>query len=196
MAILGINVTAIITALGAAGVAVALALQSNLSNVASGLIILVTKPFKVGDYVEINGAMGTVEEIRVLTTRMHTYDNKAITVPNSSITSNTLTNYTSEDLRRVDLKVSISYKSDYEKARQIIHEIVENDSVALTEPAPIIRMSGHADSAIIINVFVWCESADYWELYYRLLEKIKKHFDENGISIPFNQLDVHVKNDE
>lgn len=192
LALLGINITAIITAMGAAGVAVALALQNNLSNVASGLIILVTRPFKVGDFVEYEGVSGTVNDIQLMFTHLNTIDNKVIVIPNSNLTANKLINYSTEDNRRVDLNISISYDNDFEKAKEIIRAVVDGCDQVLGDPPAIIRLGEHGESALVIHVRAWCLSEKYWDVYYDLTEGIKHAFDQNGIVIPYNQIDVHI----
>lgn len=192
LAFLGINISAIITAVGAAGVAVALALQNNLSNVASGLIILITRPFKVGDFVEYEGMSGTVTDIQIMFTHLNTTDNKVIVIPNSNLTSNKVVNYSAEDKRRVDLNISISYDNDFEKAKSIIRTVVEGCDMVYDDPAPIIRLGEHGTNALIIHVRTWCSADNYWNVFYDLTEGVKHSFDQNGIVIPYNQLEVHM----
>lgn len=192
LAFLGINISAIITAVGAAGVAVALALQSNLSNVASGLIILVTRPFKVGDYIQYEDMSGTVTDIQIMFTHLNTNDNKVVVIPNSNLTANKVVNYSTEDKRRVDLNISISYDNDFEKGKAIIRSVVEACDMVYDDPAPIIRLGEHGANALIIHVRVWCSAENYWDVFYDLTEGIKHSFDDNGIVIPYNQLDVHI----
>lgn len=193
LAFLGIDISAIITAVGAAGVAVALALQNNLSNVASGLIILVTRPFKVGDYIQYEDMSGTVTDIQIMFTHLNTNDNKVVVIPNSNLTANKVVNYSTEDKRRVDLNISISYDNDFEKGKAIIRSVVEGCDMVYDDPAPIIRLGEHGANALIIHVRVWCSAENYWNVFYDLTEGIKHSFDENGIVIPYNQLDVHIE---
>ena len=186
--------TSIIAIIGAAGLAVGLALQSSLSNLAGGFIILFSKPFQVGDYVEYGGVSGTVSAISILYTRLLTIDNKAIYIPNGQISNSTLVNYTEEPKRRLDLVFSISYDDDFKKAKKILAEIISSKPTALNEPdPPAIRVTEHAASSINIIVKIWVKSEDYWNLYYDLHEEVKTRFDEEGISIPYNQLDVIFK---
>lgn len=192
LAFLGINISAIIAAVGAAGAAIALALQNNLSNVASGLIILVTRPFKVGDFIEFEDMSGTVTDIQIMFTHLNTTDNKVIVIPNSNLTTNKVVNYSAEDKRRVDLNISISYDNDFEKAKSIIRTVVESCDMVADDPAPIIRLGEHGPSALIIHVRAWCLADDYWDAFYDLTEGIKHSFDKNGIVIPYNQLEVHI----
>ena len=190
---LQVPMSSIIATVGAAGVAIALSLQGSLSNVAGGFIIMFTHPFKCGDYVEINGVSGSVDAITILNTRLLTIDNKAVLIPNGSITANTIINYTQENLRRLELHFAIDYNCDYKKAEQIIHDVIDANPLTLDAPdKPFITICEHAESAIILLVRVWVKTKDYWELNYQLLEQVKDKFDENNIVIPYNQLDVHV----
>ncbi len=192
--ILGVPATSFITILASCGVAIGLALQGSLSNFAGGLMILFFKPFKVGDFIEASGESGTVVEISVVYTELLTVDNKRITIPNGALTNSTIKNYSSEDLRRVDLSFSVAYDSDDEKVKGIINNAIQAHSKALKDPAPFVRLSAHGDSALIYTVRIWCKNADYWEVYFDILEGVKASFDENSISIPYPQMDVHIKN--
>lgn len=191
---LGVPMTSIIAVIGAAGLAVGLALQNSLSNLAGGFIILISKPFKVGDYVETNGVSGTVQNITILSTKLLTPDNKAVYIPNGQISGTKLINYTEETLRRLDMDFTIAYKDDYEAARAIVMGIIEKNPLALKEPEPFARMSDHDQSAIVITARIWVLSENYWTLHYDMLEQVKNGFDEAGISIPFQQLEVHTVN--
>lgn len=191
LSILNVPMSSIVAVIGAAGLAIGLALQNSLSNLAGGFIILFSKPFKAGDYIETSGVSGTVESVGILYTRIITPDNKTVYIPNGTVSGSVISNYTEKKLRRLDLEFSISYESDFDKARALILQIVEGSALALKEPAPLVRMGRQDDSAIIIFTYVWVDSADYWELRYTLLETVKKQFDANGISIPFPQVDVH-----
>ncbi|MBQ7088562.1 MAG: mechanosensitive ion channel [Clostridia bacterium] len=190
---IGIPATSFITILASCGVAVGLALQGSLSNFAGGLMILFFKPFKVGDFIEVCGETGTVAEISVVYTVLLSTDNKRITLPNGTITNSVIENYSAEDLRRVDLTINTAYTCDMEKVKAIVTSLAEQHPMALAEPAPQVRVSQHADSSLTYVVRVWCKNADYWDLYFDLTEGIKKAFDENGIQIPYPQMDVHVK---
>lgn len=185
------GITALITSLG---VCIGLAVNGAVSNLAGGVIILVTRPFKVDDYIEAQGVSGTVEDIHMVCTKIRTPDNKVIYVPNGSLSNGNIINYSEKDTRRVDVKFSIAYDSDYEKAKQIIWDIISGHELTLEDPAPFVRMTEHADSSITITARAWVKSDDYWTVNFDVLEAVKKAFDENGIEIPFNQLDVHVKN--
>ena len=190
---LGVNVASIIAALGAAGLTIGLALKDSLSNFASGIIILLTKPFKTGDFLEIDGMTGTVKKIDTMYTTLATVDNKAILLPNSTVTASEIVNYTAQTHRRLDLTFSVGYSCDLAKAKQVLSNVIAKSPMALQDPAPIIGVTSHNDSSISIAVFVWCESPNYLPLKYELMEKVKLAFDENGIEIPFPQMDVHMK---
>ncbi len=192
--ILGVPATSFITILASCGVAVGLALQGSLSNFAGGLMILFFKPFKVGDFIEASGETGTVVEISVVYTELLTVDNKRITIPNGTLTNSTIKNYSAEELRRVDLSFSVAYNSDDQTVKNIINDVIQARPEALKDPEPFVRLSDHADSALIYTVRIWCKNADYWTVYFDVLEGVKAAFDQNGISIPFKQMDVHIKN--
>ena len=193
--ILGVPATSFITILASCGVAVGLALQGSLSNFAGGLMILFFKPFKVGDYIEAQGESGTVVDISVVYTELLTVDNKRITVPNGALTNSTIKNYSTEPLRRVDLAFSVAYDSNDEAVKNIIHNAIASHPNALKDPAPFVRLSQHGDSALVYTARIWVNNADYWTVYFDILEKVKADFDANGIAIPFPQMDVHVKKD-
>jgi small conductance mechanosensitive channel len=163
-----------------------------LANFASGVLIILFRPFKVGDFVEAGGVSGVVDEIGILVTNMHTPDNKAVIVPNSQIMSAEITNYTANATRRCDLVFGISYADDFEKAKAILTDIVENDARCLKDPAPTIRVLELADSSVNIACRPWVASGDYWDVYFDMHEAVKKRFDAEGISIPFPQRDVHL----
>ncbi|MBQ6264387.1 MAG: mechanosensitive ion channel [Clostridia bacterium] len=192
---LGININSIIAALGATGIAAGLGLQESVSQFASGISILINKPFKSGDYVELENVSGKVKEIKLMYTTLITLDNKQIIVPNSHITSNNLINYTSQSKRRLDLVYSISYNTDIAKAKQVLYEVVNNYELVLKNPEPIIAVKEHASNSINIACYVWCNSTDYWDVFYYMQEQVKIAFDSNGVSIPFEQLDLHISND-
>lgn len=193
---IGIPATSFITILASCGVAIGLALQGSLSNFAGGLMILLFKPFKVGDYVEVCGESGTVAEISVVYTVLLTTDNKRITIPNGTLTNSVIENYSAENLRRVDLTVNTAYSCDIEQVKAVVTKLAEEHPLALAEPAPQVRLSNHGDSSLTYTVRVWCKNEHYWDVYFDMTEGIKKAFDENGIEIPYPQMDVHVKNDK
>ena len=189
---LGIQTTSFIAIFGAAGLAVGLALQGSLSNFASGVLIVLFRPYKVGDFVEAAGIAGVVEQVQILTTILKTGDNKQVIVPNSQIMDSIITNYSANDTRRVDLVVGVSYEDDLDKVRKTLEEIVAADERVLAEPAVMIAVSELADSSVNFIVRPWCATSDYWPLTWDLTETIKKRFDQESISFPFPQQDVHL----
>jgi len=189
---MGVETTSFIAVFGAAGLAVGLALQGSLSNFASGVLIVLFRPYRVGDFVEAAGIAGVVEQVQILTTVMQTGDNKQIIVPNSQIMDSIITNYSANDTRRVDMVVGVSYDDDLDKVRDTIKELIAADDRILTEPAPKIAVSELADSSVNFIVRPWVNSADYWGVMFDLTEAIKKRFDKEGISFPFPQQDVHL----
>lgn len=192
---LGIQTTSFIAVLGAAGLAVGLALQGSLANFASGVLIILFRPFKIGDFVEVGGVVGVIDEIGILTTNMHTLDNKAIIVPNSQVMGGHITNYSTNATRRCDLVFGISYDDDFEKAKSILSDLIENDERCLKDPAPTVRLHEFGDSSVNIIVRPWVNAADYWAVYWDMHENVKKRFDAEGISIPYPQRDVHIHQD-
>lgn len=189
---LGIPATSIVTVIGTAGVAVGLALQSSLSNVAGGIMLMINKPFKIGDYISVAGVSGTVKQITILYTRLDSDSNQAIFIPNGQVSGATVINNNSNGIRRVDMVFSISYNDDFEKAQQVIFEVLKRNEMILKDPAPTVRMLEHGASSINIAVRPWCKCADYWGVYFGTMEDIRAAFAAAGISIPFDQLDVHV----
>ncbi len=191
---LGVKTTAAIAVLGAAGLAIGLALQGSLGNFASGVMILLFKPFGVGDVVNVAGQVGKVDSIKVFSTVLTTGDNRTIIVPNGTITSGVIENLTVAGTRRVDMVFGIGYGDDIKKAKAILEEIVKADARVLPEPAPQIALSELADSSVNFVVRPWCKAEDYWGVLFDTTEKVKERFDAEGISIPFPQRDIHVHN--
>jgi len=189
---LGAEMTSFIAVLGAASFAVGLALQGSLANFAGGVLILLLKPFRVGDYIEAAGYAGTVKETQIFYTVLDTPDNKRIIIPNANLSNNSVTNYSINPTRRVDFNFGIGYQDDIEKAREILKNISEENPLIFDDPLPQIVLGEHGDSAIILYLRVWCKREDYWTLYFELLEKVKLEFDKEGINIPYPQLDVHM----
>jgi len=187
-----INMAPFVAVLAAGGAAVALALKDSLGNVAGGIILLFTKPFVKGDEIELNGTVGVVDHIDILTTRLHTYDNRDIIVPNGTITTSIVINSTSRDIRRVDCKFNISYSSDIEAAKAILYDIAEKGPLLLTEPKPLIGVKAQEDSWIVLDMNVWCRTEDRLNVKYYLEETVKTRFDDAGIEIPYPQVDVHM----
>lgn len=188
---LGVNTTSLIAVLGAAGLAVGLALQGSLQNFAAGFLLLVLRPFKSGDFIEAAGTMGVVEKISIFSTIMRTPDNKEVIVPNGAIYSGNIINYSARSTRRVDMVFGIGYGDDIKKARDIIAEIIKADERVLPEPETVIAVSELGSSSVNFVVRPWVKTEDFWPVKFDLTEKIKLAFDENGISIPFPQMDVH-----
>lgn len=189
---LGVNTTSFIAVLGAAGLAIGLALQGSLSNLGAGVLLIIFKPFKIGDVVEAGGALGAVEELNIFTTQLKTPDNKVVIIPNSNIMGGNITNYSAKDTRRVDLVFGVGYSDDLKKVKEELVNILNEDERVLKDPAPVVAVSELADSSVNFVVRPWVRSADYWGVYFDLHERVKRRFDEQGISIPFPQRDVHV----
>jgi len=192
--VLGIPATSFITVLASCGVAIGLALQGSLSNFAGGLMILLFKPFVVGDFIETDTDMGRVTAISVVYTTILTPDNKRITIPNGTLTNSVITNYSAEKLRRVDIDFSVSYNCDINTVEGIIREVINKNEMVLKEPEPFVRFTANTESSMTFTARVWCNNLDYWDVKFDLLEKVKLAFDEKGIEIPYNQLDVHITN--
>jgi small conductance mechanosensitive channel len=191
---LGIQTTSFVAIIGAAGLAIGLALQGSLSNFAAGVILIMFRPFKSGDYIEGGGVAGSVKEIQIFTTILTTPDNKTIIVPNSKLTGDNIVNYATQGTRRLDMVFSIGYNDDIDKAKEVLNQIVKNDSRLLANPAPKIAVLEHADSSINIVCRPWVKADDYWDVYFDMMETVKKAFDKEGISIPFPQTDIHIIN--
>ena len=193
---LGIQTASFVVVLGAAGLAVGLALQGSLSNFAAGLLMIIFKPFKAGDFIEAGGSAGVVEEIGIFTTVLKTPDNKQVIIPNSGVTGGNITNFSAKDQRRVDIVAGVSYKDDLDKVRRVLEQILSEDERILKDPAPMIGVLALADSSVNFAVRSWVKTENYWNVFFDTQEKIKKRFDAEGISIPFPQQDVHLfKND-
>ncbi len=193
---LGLDTTSLVALVGAAGLAVGLALKDSLSHFAAGVMLIVFRPFKLGDYVEVGGVAGSVDKISIFSTRLKTPDNKVVTVPNGNIFGNTMTNYSEESTRRIDLVVGISYGSDLLKAKHLLDDIVGSHEKVLKDPAYRIAVSELADSSVNFIVRPWVNAADYWDVRFELLETIKLRFDAEGIEIPFPQMALHINKPE
>ncbi|MBN1613603.1 MAG: mechanosensitive ion channel [Deltaproteobacteria bacterium] len=192
LAQLGIQTTSFIAVIGAAGLAIGLALQGSLANFASGFLMIIFKPFKAGDYIEGGGAAGTVEKIEVFTTTLNTVDNKVVIIPNAKMMGDNIINYSAKETRRVDLEFGVSYNDDIDKVRSCILDIVKNDSRILKEPEAVIFVKALADSSVVFLLRAWVKGSDYWGVYFDVTETVKKKFDAQGISIPYPQTDVHL----
>jgi small conductance mechanosensitive channel len=189
---LGIQTTSFIAVLGAAGLAIGLALQGSLSNFAAGFLMIIFRPIQVGDFIEGAGTAGTVEEIAIFTTTLVTPDNKTVIIPNTALTGDNIVNWTAKGTRRVDMVMGIGYDDDIDKAKQIMSDVIAEDERILKDPAPQIAMIELADSSMNFVVRPWAKASDYWGVYMDTTEKIKKAFDADGITIPYPQRDVHI----
>lgn len=190
---IGVNLTGLTTIVASAGVALSLALKGSLANLAGGVIILVARPFNVGDFIETTEHSGVVEKISIFYTYLVTFDNKQILIPNGILTDSSIVNYSSKEIRRVDITFSVSYEEDVIRVKNVLINILKNNELVLEEPEFFVGISMHGDSAINFIVKAWCKTEDYWTIYYDLLETVKIKFDEEGISIPYPQMDLHVK---
>lgn len=194
ISMLGVATTSFIAVLAAAGFAVGLALQGSLSNFAGGVLILITKPFRIGDFIEAQGFMGTVNKIEILVTTLKTPDNKTIIIPNGALSNGSITNFSTEKTRRVDMTFGIGYSDSIDVAKKILETLIKKDKRVLKDPAHQIVVSKLNDSSVDISVRAWVDAADYWGLFFDMQKIVKEEFDKNGISIPFPQRDVHLYN--
>ncbi len=192
---LGIDTSAITALIASIGLCVGLAVNGTLSNLAGGVLILLTRPFKVDDFIEAQGVSGVVADIHITNTKIVTGDNKVVYVPNASLANGNIVNYSEKDTRRVDLEFSIAYDADADKAMGIIRTLIESHALVLKDKDTFVRMAAHGASSIQIKARAWVKSEDYWTVYFDLTESVKKEFDQNGIEIPYDQLDVHIKKD-
>lgn len=193
LAMLGVDTTSLVAVFSVLTLAISLAVQSVISNFASGIMLVATKPFDEGDFVDIGGSAGTVEQITITCTKLKTGDNKLITIPNSNVTSATVVNYTVKGTRRVDITVSAAYGTDVERVKAILLDLADKHEKVMKTPAPMVRLTQHGASSIDFAFRTWCDGADYWTVYFDLEEQIYATFNEQGIEIPFPQMDVHVK---
>ena len=189
---LGIQTTSFIAILGAAGLAVGLALQGSLANFAAGFLMIIFRPFKVGDFIEGAGVAGVVEAIQIFTTTLKTGDNKTIIIPNAKLAGDNITNYSAKETRRVDMTVGVAYDADLSKVKNVLTDIISNESRIHADPAPQVAVAELADSSVNFVVRVWTDTADYWGVKFDITETIKNRFDEEGIGIPFPQRDIHI----
>ena len=190
---LGIPYASFVALLGSAGVAIGLALQGSLSNIAAGILILVNKPFKVGDYIETSDVAGTVREIGFFSTTVITPDNRVVSYPNSMLSNTCITNYSANPSRRLEIKIGVAYGSDIDKVKNALVQTAAANEYVLSEPKPFAGICNHADSAIEFALLVWCKRENYLNLFYSLREDITKSFEQNGIEIPYNTLDINVR---
>lgn len=189
---IGIQTASLIAIVGAAGLAIGLALQGSLANFAAGFLMLIFHPFKTGDYIEGAGTQGSVEEIHVFTTQLKTPDNKTVIIPNAKIMGDIIVNFSAKDTRRVDLVIGVSYSDNLQKVKHVLEDVLSKDNRILKDPTPTIAVLELGESSVNFAVRPWVKTADYWSVYFDLTEGIKKRFDDEGISIPFPQRDVHV----
>ncbi len=192
----GVEMTSFVAILAAAGLAVGMALSGTLQNFAGGVILILFKPFKVGDFIDAQGYMGTVNEIQIFNTILKTVDNKTIIIPNGPLSTGPMTNFSTEPQRRVDFTFGIGYSDDIDKARSILDGLIADDKRILKDPEPFVAVSELADSSVNFVVRTWVNAADYWGVFFDMTENVKKAFDKNGVSIPFPQTDVHVYNEK
>ena len=191
---LGIQTTSIIAVLGAAGLAIGLALQGSLSNFAAGILIVIYRPYKVGDYIQADNHLGTVDDIQIFSTVLRTPDNKIVVVPNGSIMNGSIVNFSHQKERRIDIVIGCSYDDDIDKVKEVLADVLSKDERILKEPKPRIALSELADSSVNFIVRPWVKNSEYLDVLYSLLEEIKKRFDQEGLSIPYPQSDVHIHN--
>ena len=189
---LGIQTTSFMAILGAAGLAIGLALKDTLSNIGAAVVILVFRPFKVGDYINAGGAEGVVDQISLFTTTISPVDNRTVIVPNSAIASGNITNFSSKPVRRIDHAVGIGYDDDIKKAKDVMYSVIAADARTLLDPEPLVAVTDLGDSSVNFTVRAWVKSEEYWDAYFDLIENVKLALDENGISIPYPQMDIHT----
>ncbi|EAQ31403.1 MULTISPECIES: mechanosensitive ion channel family protein [Idiomarina] len=193
---IGVETTSFIAILGAAGLAIGLALQGSLSNIASGVLLIMFRPIRSGEYVEAAGTAGTVEEINIFQTILKTPDRKVVYLPNSQVIGSAITNYNREPIRRIDLVIGVSYSANLQKTKKVLMEVLKNDERILQDPEPVVTVTALNSSSVDFNVRPWTKTEDHWPTRWDLLEKIKDRLDEEGIGIPFPQMDVHIKKED
>ena len=191
---IGVQTSSLVAVLGAAGLAIGLALQGSLSNFAGGVLIIIFRPFNVGDFIEMGSMSGTVKEIQIFQTFLDTPDNKRVVIPNGQLSNNSLINYTRTPTRRIDMKFSVGYNSDIKLVRNLIEETINKNGFVLKDHEILVRLETLADSSMIFVVKVWALNENYWDVYYDITENIKNNFDKNGIEIPYPKMDVNIKN--
>lgn len=193
LGVLGIQLHTIVAVVGAAGAAIALALKDSLANIAGGVMIIITKPFSKDDFIDIGDVSGKVDHIDLFLTTLKTFDNKTITIPNGIVNTSVLVNHSGEDDRRVDCTFSIGYGDDIKEAKEIMRKVCDENPMIFNEPEPVMGVANHGDSAVELDLKVWCRTDDYWDVKYYLEENVKVAFDEAGIEIPYPQMDIHIK---
>ena len=192
--ILGLELSAFSAAIASVGLAIGLALQGGLSNIAGGVMVVAFKPFEVGDYVETAGVGGTVTDIGIFYTTLTTPDNKKVVIPNGTLSNEVVTNYSAHDTRRLDFDFSIAYTADIDVAKKVLYACAQADERILTDPAPKVMITAHKESGLNIRLRVWTKSSDYWDVNFAIMEQVKRSFDQFGVEIPFPQLDIHIDN--
>lgn len=192
VATLGVNMTGLITLLGSCGLAVGLALQGSLANFAGGILILLCHPFRVGDFIEVDGNSGTVKAISILYTTVTTGDNRDVVIPNGSLSNATVINYSAEQVRRVDMDFSVAFGTDTERVKKVLLLLADQHPLVLEDPAPFARLTGSSDSSLTFTLRVWAKKEDFWQVKFDLLEKVKDAFEKVGIEVPYPQMDVHM----
>ena len=193
LGVIGFDMTGISSIVASATVAIGLALQGSLSNIAGWVLIIVTRPFKLGDYIVAQGVEGTVEEINLFYTHLKTFDNKQVTIPNGNLSANVIINYSAKDVRRLDLQFEISYDEDANKVIEIISNVVNNHQLVLDKPAPFVRVGAYDKSSTVIYTRVWVKTPEYWDANWDLLEQVRKALNDNNIKIPYNKLEINTK---
>lgn len=193
---LGVNTNSFLAVFGAASLAVGLALKDSLSNIGAAVLIIIFRPFRVGDFIDAAGASGKVEDINLFSTIMATADNKTVMIPNSSVISSNITNYSNKPTRRVEHIIGVSYGDDLRFVKEVLNQIIKEDTKILQDPAPLVAVGELAQSSVNFILRVWVNNDDYWDVHFDMLEKIKLAFDEKGITIPFPQIDIHTKKDQ
>lgn len=191
---IGVQTSSLVAVLGAAGLAIGLALQGSLSNFAGGVLIIIFRPFNVGDFIEMGQMLGTVKEIQIFQTILDTPDNKRVIIPNGQLSNNSLINYTKTPTRRIDMRFGVSYNTDIKLVKKIVEDIVKNHPLILKDNDILVRMENMADSSLIFIARAWSLNENYWTVYFDVMEAVKEAFDKNGIEIPYPQMDVHLKN--
>lgn len=192
LVVLGFELSVFSAAIASLGVTIGLALQGGLSNIAGGVMVVAFKPFELGDYIETPDASGTVTDIGIFYTTLTTQDNKKVVIPNGTISNSVVTNYSTHETRRIDFDFAISYDTSIDDARRVLMACAKVDERILTDPAPVVVIVSHNESSIIIRLRVWVNNSDFWDVNFDMYERVKKTFDEKGIQIPYNQLDVHI----
>ncbi len=190
--VIGFDISVFGALIASAGLTIGLALQGGLSNIAGGVMVVGLKPFEVGDYIESNGVQGTVTDIAIFYTTLTTPDNKKIVVPNGALSNSVIVNYSANDTRRVDFKFTISYNTDLDLAKKVVLSCSKLDERILTDPAPVVYISEHGESGITVSLRVWTRKENYWDVYFGMMEQVKRSFDQLGVEIPFPQMDVHI----